>query len=190
GQVLLRLDPQTYRNAILRDDATRHQEQDSVERQLVALELRRVQFERTRKQFDAHMIPQSKFDEDRNALQLAEADLKESRDALAAGDAVLAESREQLGKTDIRSPISGRIVALPIKVGETAIPSTLALAGSQLMTIADTSSVQADLKVDEGDIGRVSLGERVDIFPAAWPDRALKGEVSAIALATTVTNRR
>jgi len=96
--------------------------------------------------------------------------------------------REQLGKTDIRAPMTGRVVALPIKVGETAIPSTLSFTGAQLLTIADTSALQAELKVDEGDIARISEGQTVDIYPAAWPDLALKGVVDKVALTPTVEN--
>jgi len=188
GQVLLRLDPQTYRNAIDREDASRRQNLVSIERQRVALELRRKQFERTRRLFEAHMIDNSKFDEDRNQLQLAEVELKATEESLHRQDVVLKDAREQLGKTDIRAPMTGRVVALPIKVGETAIPSTLSFTGAQLLTIADTSALQAELKVDEGDIARISEGQTVDIYPAAWPDLALKGVVDKVALTPTVEN--
>lgn len=188
GQVLLRLDPQTYRNAIDREDASRRQNLVSIERQRVALELRRKQFERTRRLFEAHMIDNSKFDEDRNQLQLAEVELKATEESLHRQDVVLKDAREQLGKTDIRAPMTGRVVALPIKVGETAIPSTLSFTGAQLLTIADTSALQAELKVDEGDIARISQGQTVDIYPAAWPDLALQGVVDKVALTPTVEN--
>lgn len=189
GQVLLKLDPESYRNAIEREEASRRQDSIGIERQRVTLELRRKQFDRTRRLFEAHMIDQSRFDEDRNNLQLAEVELKASEEALKRADAVLADAREQLSKTEVRSPIAGRIVALPIKVGETAIPSTMSLAGAQLMTIADTSAIQAELKVDEGDIARISIGQSVSVYPAAWPDKALQGKVDKVALAPTVENQ-
>jgi HlyD family secretion protein len=101
-------------------------------------------------------------------------------------DAVLGEAREQLGKTDIRSPMAGTVVALPIKVGETAIPSTSSLAGAQLVRIADTSAIQAELKVDEADIARIGVGQHADIYAAAFPDKAIAGEVVRISLAPTI----
>ena len=78
------------------------------------------------------------------------------------------------------------MVALPIKVGETAVPSTSSFLGAQLAQIADTSVIQADLKVDEADIARVAIGQRADVYAAAYPDRALKGTVEQIALAPTI----
>lgn len=189
GQLLLRLDPESYRNAIEREAAGQAQNRIGIERQDVALELRRKQFERTEKLFKAGMVDKSRFDEDRNQLQLAEVELKASREALKRAEAVLADAREQLSKTEVRAPIKGRVVALPIKVGETAIPSTMSLAGAQLMTIADTSAIQAELKVDEGDIAKIVVGQRVDIFAAAYPEQALQGRVEKIALAPTVENQ-
>ncbi|MFM7625807.1 MAG: efflux RND transporter periplasmic adaptor subunit, partial [Gammaproteobacteria bacterium] len=112
--------------------------------------------------------------------------LKSSEEALARALATLGDAREQRGKTEIRAPVKGRIVSLPIKVGEVAIPSTASLAGAQLMKIADTSVIQAEVKVDEGDIAKITLGQGADVFAAAHPDTALKGKVSKIALAPTV----
>lgn len=189
GQVLLRLDPESYRNAIEREEASHRQDSIGIDRQRVSLELRRTQFERTRQLFEAHMVGQSKYDEDHNALELAQVELKASEEAFKRGNAVVADAHEQLSKTEVRAPISGRVVAVPIKVGETAIPSTMSLAGAQLMTIADTSATQAELKVDEGDIARVGVGQKVSIYPAAWPDRALTGKVEKVALAPTVENQ-
>ena len=114
---------------------------------------------------------------------------KTTLDACRRADAILGEAREQLAKTEVRSPLSGRVVDLPIKVGETAIPSTSSLAGAKLMTIADTSAIQARLQVDEGDIGKVVPGQQVDVYAAAFPDVALKGRVSQIALAPTVSGQ-
>lgn len=189
GQLLLKLDPETYRNAIEREEASRRQGLISIERQRVSLALREKQFERSRKMLAAQMIDQSRFDEDRNQLDLARVELKSSEEALRRAEAVLSEAREQMGKTDIRAPIAGTVVALPIKVGETAIPSTSSLAGAQLMKIADTSAIQAELKVDEADIAKISIGQQASVYAAAFPDTALTGTVSQIALAPTVENQ-
>lgn len=186
GQLLLRLDPESYRNAIEREEASRRQGVISIERQRLALALAEKKLERGGQLFERKMIGQSEFDDLRNARDLTRVELKSSEEALRRADAILGEAREQLSKTDIRAPIDGVIVSLPIKVGETAIASTNAFAGAQLMTLADTSSIQAELKVDEGDIAKIVLGQAVDVYAAAYPDLALKGKVSKIALAPTL----
>lgn len=186
GQVLLRLDPETYRNAIERDEASRRQSVISIERQRLALALRQKQFTRSQQLLERRMIDQARFDEDSNQLELARVELRSSEEALRGAEAVLRDARELLDKTEIRSPIAGTVVALPIKVGETAIPSTSALIGAQLMTIADTSAIQVELKVDEADVAKIGMGQHVDVYPAAYPDTAITGGIAQIALAPTI----
>lgn len=189
GQRLLKLDPETYLNAIEREQASRRQSVISIQRQRVTLALREKQFERSQQLVELQLIDRNSFDETRNQLEIARVELKSSEEALRRADAVLSEAREQLEKTEVRSPMTGQVVSLPIKVGETAIPSTSSLAGAQLMTIANTTAIQAELQVDEGDIAKVNAGHLVDIYAAAYPDRALKGVVGQIALAPTIAGQ-
>jgi HlyD family secretion protein len=189
GQLLLRLDPETYRNAIEREEASRRQGVISIERQRLALVLAEKKLARGAQLFERKMIGQSEYDDLRNARDLTRVELKSSEEALRRADAILGEAREQFSKTDIRSPIGGVIVALPIKVGETAIASTNAFAGAQLMKIADTSAIQAELMVDEADVSKIALGQDVNVYAAAYPDLALVGKVHQIALAPTLVNQ-
>ncbi len=186
GQLLLRLDPETYNNVIAREEAGLRQNRISIERQRAVLALRKQQLERSEKLAAANLIDRSRLDEDRNQYVLAEADLRSSEEALRRATAVLGDAREQRAKTEIRAPIAGRVVDLPIEVGEVAIPSTASLAGARLMRIADTSAIQAEVRVDEADIARIAPGQRADVFAAAYPERALAGRVERIALTPTV----
>lgn len=186
GQLLLRLDPETYNAIIAREEASVRQNRINIDRQRAVVALRKQQHERSQKLATAKLIDQNRLDEDRNQFVVAEADLRSSEEALQRSLAVLSDAREQRAKTEIRAPISGRIVSLPIKAGEVAIPSTASLAGAQLMKIADVSAIQAEVKVDEADVAKITLGQRADVFAAAYPDTALVGKVERIALTPTV----
>src|SRR5690606_38197855 len=183
GQVLLSLDPEIYRNAVDRAEAGVRQGRLVIDRQRATLALRQRQFDRAEALVRERMIDQGSFDEARNQLQVAQLDLRTSQEDFRRAQSALEDAREQLSKTTIRSPITGRIVSLPIKVGETAVPSTSSFVGAQLAKIADTSRIQAELKVDEADIARVAVGQAADVYAAAYPDDALQGRVEQIALA-------
>lgn len=189
GQVLLRLDPETYRNAIEREEASRRQALIRIDRQRAMLALREKQFERYRRLAEAQTIDRARFDEERSQLDLARIELRSSEEDLRRTDAILDEARETLGKTEVRAPIDGTIVAVTIKAGETAVPSTQAFAGAQLMKVADTSAIEARLKVDEGDIARIAAGQKVDVYPAAFPDVAVPGVVRRVAMAPLIENQ-
>lgn len=186
GQTLLLLDPEIYNNAIEREQASLRQSRIGIERQRDLVALRQKTYERSRTLAEQRLIDRARLDEDRNQLDLARADLRTSEESLLRAESVLNDAREQRAKTEIRSPITGRVVSLPIKVGETAVPSTSAFAGAQLMKIADTSEIIAELKVDEADIAKIDIGQRAEVFAAAYPDTALKSTVEQIALAPTI----
>lgn len=186
GQLLLRLDPETYRNAIEREEASQRQSKISIERQRLALALAETRLKRGEELLGRQMIGQADYDDLRNARDLARVELRSTQESLRRAEAILSEAREQLQKTDIRAPIGGTIVALPIKVGETAIPSTMSLAGASLMKIADTSAIQAELKVDEADIARIRMGQQAEVVAAAHQDTPLQGKVAQIALAPSL----
>ena len=186
GQTLLLLDPEIYNNAIEREQASLRQSRIGIERQRDLVALRQKTYERSRALAEQRLIDRARLDEDRNQLDLARADLRTSEESLLQAESVLNDAREQRARTEIRSPITGRVVSLPIKVGETAVPSTSAFAGAQLMKIADTSEIIAELKVDEADIAKIDIGQRAEVFAAAYPDTALKSTVEQIALAPTI----
>ncbi len=186
GQTLLLLDPEIYNNAIEREQASLRQTLIGIERQRDLIALRQKTYERSRALAEQRLIDRARLDEDRNQLDLARADLRTSEESLLQAKSVLNDAREQRARTEIRSPITGRVVSLPIKVGETAVPSTSAFAGAQLMKIADTSEIIAELKVDEADIAKIDIGQRAEVFAAAYPDTPLKSTVEQIALAPTI----
>jgi HlyD family secretion protein len=109
-------------------------------------------------------------------------ELDTSRAMLRQTEAQMKEAREQLAKTEIRSPIAGKVTAIFIKAGETAVPSAMSIAGSDLMTVADTGSLYAEVNVDETDVARVGVGQSAKIVPAAFPDKSWAGSVEQVAI--------
>ena len=84
-------------------------------------------------------------------------------------------------KTVFRSPIDGIATSVDIKLGETAISGTTNIAGSNLITVADPSSILVEVLVDEADIANIEIDQSADVFAVAYPDQALKGTVQSIA---------
>ncbi len=63
-----------------------------------------------------------------------------------------------LSKTEYQAPFDGVITNLPVREGETVVMGIQNAPGSTLMTIADTSIITAEVKVDESDIVNVQTG--------------------------------
>ncbi|QGX39554.1 efflux RND transporter periplasmic adaptor subunit [Permianibacter aggregans] len=183
GQIVLKLDDQQFRAEVEQQQASRRQQQINIERQQVNLDNERRQFERTEKLHKQKLIDDTRMDDARHRLSLAEIELRQSRVSLQQAEALLRQAEQRLAKTVIRAPLAGTVIAIDIKIGETAVPSTQSFAGSQMMTIADVETMVLEANVDEADIGKLSPGLQADIFSAAYPDTKLTGVVDEIPLA-------
>jgi HlyD family secretion protein len=68
----------------------------------------------------------------------------------------------------------------PVREGETVVPGIQNSPGSTLMTVADTSLITAEVKVDESDIVNVQLGQSAEVSIDAIPKQKFKGIVTEI----------
>lgn len=182
GQLLLRLDPATARAAIAQLDAARQQSQLSIERQQVSLATQQVKWKRYEALRERGVVDANTYDEIVTQRDFAEVELKTSRAVLRQTEAQLSEARERLAKTEIRSPISGQVTTVSIELGETAVPSAMSIAGSDLMVVADTNGLYAEVNVDEADVARVSAGLPAKIVPAAFSNQSWHGAVEQVAV--------
>ncbi|MEN3276543.1 MAG: HlyD family secretion protein [Massilia sp.] len=182
GDLLLHLDDQSYRAEVAQQEAAVKQQRINIEQQQLNLANQENQLKRKTELHRMKMISDSAIDDGRFAVDAARIELRNSRARLDQAEAILKQSKERLAKTIIRAPISGTITALDIKVGETAVASQVSIAGSSLMTIANTSTMMTEVNVDEADIARIALGQEVAIHTAAYPDTPIKGEVAIIPL--------
>ncbi|PRC94470.1 efflux RND transporter periplasmic adaptor subunit [Solimicrobium silvestre] len=182
GQVVLTLDDQAYRADLAQQQALVRQGQIDIEHQQLSITNQTSQYQRKLDMQRLKMVSDSALDDARYAFDLSKIELRKSREGLQQAQAVLNQSMERLAKTNIRSPISGTVTSLDIKVGETAVASQIGIAGSSLMTIANTASLMAEVNVDEADIARIMLGQEVLIHTAAYPDTPLTGVVKTIPL--------
>ncbi len=188
-QLLMRLDPRAPQAAIEQSEALVRQARLSIERRQVdfdTLVARAKRFEALREQ---GMVDANSLEELISARNLAEVDLRTSREQLTQAIAQLRSAQEQLAKTEIRSPLDGKVTAIYVKVGQTAVPSFSGIAGSTLVDVADTASIDAEINVDETDIARVRVGAEARVVPAAFPDKTLSGVVEQVAIAPRYTGQ-
>lgn len=89
--------------------------------------------------------------------------------------AVLRAQTDQRDKTLQVAPISGIIADIPSKVGTFA---TANLSSTPLLTIADMSTVNIEVKVDETEIDKVAVGQLAKIKVDTFGEKELDGEVT------------
>jgi len=113
----------------------------------------------------------------RNAVQgvqTANLGVASSQSRANQQSAVLRGQRSQRDKTMQVAPINGVIAEIPSKVGTFAVAG---LSTTALLTIADMSAINVEVKVDETSIDKVEVGQKATIKVDAFGDKEIEGEV-------------
>jgi len=116
----------------------------------------------------------------KNSIQQMKKTQEATRKRLLAQQANLTRAQDQFRKTTLYAPLSGVITQLLVERGERAQPGIMSSPQATLMTIADLSVIQSELKVDETDVVSVKLGDVTQVKVDALPDVTLEGEVTEI----------
>jgi HlyD family secretion protein len=153
-----------------------------------------LDYNRTKALYDAQLISKADYDTKKAAFDTAAAQLNQSKAKLAQAKANLDSAQGHIGqnaaslrhasdvlsKTEYRAPFDGVVTNLPVREGETVVPGIQNSPGSTLMTVADTSLITAEVKVDESDIVNVQIGQPAEITIDAMQKQKFKGTVTEI----------
>lgn len=179
-QLLLKLDPTAYQAEVTKAEALVARSRIEINSHQARLENLQRQLNRQQQLLQRKLVQVETVDLLQSEVKLAQIDINASQQQLAQSIASLAMAQDALNKTEFRAPIAGLLVSVDVKVGETVIPGTTNIIGSDLMTLADQSAILAELRVDEADINAISLGQSATVFAASNPNQAIAGKVIAI----------
>jgi HlyD family secretion protein len=111
----------------------------------------------------------------RRGVDTAELNVNSSRSRADQQAATLRGQSNQVNKTLVVAPINGVIAEIPSKVGTFAVAG---LSTTALLTIADMSAINVEVKVDETSIDKVEVGQKAKIKVDAFGDKEILGEVT------------
>lgn len=208
GQVLAKIDPDTYESTVQRgrasvNSAKANQAASATQIETSKAQIQQIQaqltnakaiHERNTKLLSDGVISQVEFDQSLSTLaglqankQSAEASLIAARKqvesasySVESAEATLRELQTSLNRTTIKSPTDGVVSSLSVEQGERVV-GTMQMTGTEMMRIANLSAMEVQVDVSENDILRVSLNDDVEIEVDAYLDRKFKGVVTEIA---------
>ncbi|MBI4278542.1 MAG: efflux RND transporter periplasmic adaptor subunit [Armatimonadetes bacterium] len=106
---------------------------------------------------------------------------------LRSAEADLRAASQKLAETRITAPISGIVARRAVEVG-TSVIGGLASSGTQVMLLADVTTLQAAVNVDEVDIARIRPQMEVDVTTQDLPGEKFTGTVLRVAPQSVVVN--
>ncbi len=173
GELLMRIDPRTPRNAV-------QQAQAQLDVARAQAEISKTQLDRSQELLKAQTITQQEYE----TAQLAYATAKA---AVVRTQIDVENARISQQDTDVRAPISGIIIEKTVERGQVVASATSNVGGgTTLMKMADMSLVQVKTLVDETDIGKIRPGMETTVTVDAYPNRPFHGTVLKIEPLATV----
>lgn len=152
-----------------------------------ALDQAKANLERQQKLVKEKVIAQSEFESAQQAYQSALANYNAAKEGLKGGEANIQGTKAQLSKAEkdlsrtiITAPMSGVVSLMAVKKGERVAGNSFNV-GTEMMRIADLSSMEARVDVGENDITKVKQGDTALVELDAYTGRKFTGIVYKIA---------
>ncbi|TVR76643.1 MAG: HlyD family efflux transporter periplasmic adaptor subunit [Saprospirales bacterium] len=208
GQILARINPDSYLSAVERGranlDNARAQravamasvENARAQKQQITAQFNNAErmYHRNKALFEDGIISESEYENSLANYESAKANLEAARASIASSEqnvkaaeytirgaqASLSELQTSLQRTTILSPVDGIVSKLNVELGERVV-GTIQMTGTEMMRVANFSTMEVQVEVSENDILRVSLRDSVEIEVDAYLDRVFYGRVTEIA---------
>lgn len=183
GQFLLEIDPSQYQADVDRARASVAGSQAQASQARAGLRQARSNYDRVMALRDRNpdLVSADQIEKLRTDLDVSRSNLEAAEYNVEQTQAAYRNARSAFNKATIYAPMSGRVTKLNIRVGETAIMGTLNKDAAMLLTIADMSTLETKIKVDETEISRVHIGDSAEITIDAFGDSTFKGVVTEIS---------
>ncbi|MFN3427260.1 MAG: efflux RND transporter periplasmic adaptor subunit [Candidatus Thermochlorobacter sp.] len=180
GQLLFKINPQLTRTQVDQAQAALSAAKAASLR-AKAEELRTAEeFRRTEQLFKQKLASETEYLAAKTSAEVAKANAEAAIYDVQRLESQLKQAREQLSRTVVTSPINGTITVLSAKVGERVVGS-IQMAGTEILRVADLSTMEIRIDVNENDIVNVKIGDTARVSIDAYPNRKFTGIVREIA---------
>jgi HlyD family secretion protein len=194
GQFLLEIDPNTLRGTVQRSEAAvgaaqagREQARVNVETARANLALAEEQVKRQRDLWKEGLTTREALDVAESTLKVRKTELDarlaevSSREQMIQQErALLSTNRYNLQQVTLVAPFDGIVTRRNIEEGENVVVGTMNNPGTQILTIADMSVIEAEVEVDETEIPTIRIGQPAKVTIDALPGQTFTGKVTEI----------
>jgi HlyD family secretion protein len=180
GDLLLKIRPDNYVAA--RDSARANFKYATANKNTsdANLEKALLEYQRNDALFKAKLISDSDFLTAKTDYDVAKTTLAGSIEQVSIAQAQLDSAEVDLSKTTIFSPLDGTISALNSQLGERVV-GTATMAGTEIMTVANLTNMEARVDIGEIDVPLISIGQKAHLEVDAFKDKKFNGIVTEIA---------
>lgn len=150
---------------------------------LAEIELRdaRLKFDRDTDLYAKKVISREEFETSEKAFNRAKEELQSAEDSYRIVREGVSRYNASESNTLVRATIDGLVLDVPVKVGSSVIQANTFNDGTTIATIADMNNLLFKGKVDETEVGLLSVGLPMNITIGALPDASPTAVIEYIA---------
>jgi len=157
---------------------------------LADINLRQVEtdFARTNSLHDQQLVSDEDFEKARQQLKQAQEEKAAAVDALQVVRDGVSKSNASASSTLIRSTITGVILDIPVKVGNSVINSNTFNDGTTIASVANMNDLIFRGNIDETEVGQLAIGVPMKITIGALQDLSFDATLEYISPKATESN--
>jgi len=154
----------------------------------INLQQAKVDFEREKNLYDQKLVSADEFDKVKKTLNQAKEEVVAAQDALQVVRDGVSQSNAKASSTLIRSTISGIILDVPVKVGNSVILANTFNDGTTIATVANMNDLIFRGNIDETEVGQLVGGMPMKITIGALQDLKFDANLEYISPKATESN--
>lgn len=166
---------------VIPDMVSLNSAESRVERAQISFDQTKRSYDRDAKLFDEKVISKEEFEKSDLQYKNAKEELKSAKDNLSLTRDGISTDKSQLSNTLVRSTITGTILDIPIKVGNSVTQSNNFNDGTTIATVANMSDMLFVGKLDETEVGKINVGMPMDITIGALQDQKLTATLEYVS---------
>ena len=147
----------------------------------VNLKQAQINYDREKKLYDQKLVSAESFEKVTQALKQAQEEHSIAKETLEIVRDGVSSANKSGSTTLIRSTISGLILDVPVKVGNSVTMSNTFNDGTTIATVANMDDLIFDGNIDETEVGMLHIGLPVRITVGALKDLAFDAALEYIA---------
>ena len=147
----------------------------------INLKQAQVDFSREESLYKQKLVSADEFDKIKQTLRQAKEEVVAAQDALDVVKNGVSKSNASASSTLIRSTITGLILDVPVKVGNTVVLSNTFNDGTTIATVANMNDLIFRGNIDETEVGRLVEGMPMKITVGALQDLSFEANLEYVS---------
>jgi HlyD family secretion protein len=148
----------------------------------------KIDYDRAKLLYDKQLISKTDLETASLKIKTDKEDLNAAKEYLEITRDGIAKNMEKYSSTIIRSTITGLILDIPIKKGNSVIQANTMNDGTTIATIANMNDLIFDGNIDETEVGKLNVGMPIKLTIGALQNVKLEANLEFISPKGTETN--